>query len=270
MLDPLKPVVAQRPARDPRLLATRIHQDLVRDHGFAGSHQTVRRYVERSWLRPHPELERCFETRSGTTRRSTGPTSSRSGPRAGWSCFHMVMGVRATRSAGLVGSMGLVSFSACHRTAFQHFGGVPRELLNDRTKTVLRTHVGRERPSGERRLHPEALAWAHHYGFRIRLCRAYGAKPKGKVESDVPYVRERLLRAHGFSDHDEANRPWERWNADVARSWPAAFVEVRGGGAAQGLAVGLPCRRYGLTASIAGRTFRLGPAAGGAPAFGRI
>jgi Mu transposase, C-terminal len=30
-------------------------------------------------------------------------------------------------------------------------------------------------------------------------------------------VRERLLRAHGFSDYGEANRAWERWNADVAR-----------------------------------------------------
>jgi Mu transposase-like protein len=117
----------------------------------------------------------------------------------------------------LTGSQDLVTFWACHRAAFRHFGGVPRELLYDRTKTVVRTHVGRERLSGERRLHPEALASAHHYGFRIRLCRAYRAKTKGKVESDVAYVRGRLLRGHSFSDYDEANRAWWRWNADVAR-----------------------------------------------------
>jgi hypothetical protein len=58
MLDPLKPVVDQWLARDPRLLVTRIHQDLARDYGFEGSYQTVRRYVERSRPRPHPELER--------------------------------------------------------------------------------------------------------------------------------------------------------------------------------------------------------------------
>ena len=221
MLDPLKPVVDQWLARDPRLLVTRIHQDLVRDYGFEGSYQTVRRYVERSRPRPRPELERRFETAPGHQAQvdwsyEQAITTS-SGLELPLYCFHMVLGHSRDSFCRLVGSMDLVSFWACHRAAFAHFGGVPRELLYDRTKTVVRTHVGRERLSGERRLHREALASAHHYGFRIRLCRAYRAKTKGKVESDVPYVRERLLRGHGFSDYGEANRAWERWNADVAR-----------------------------------------------------
>jgi Integrase core domain len=129
----------------------------------------------------------------------------------------MVLGHSRDSFCRLTGSLDLVTFWACHRAAFAHFGGVPRELLYDRTKTVVRSHVGRERLSGERRLHPEALASAHHYGFRIRLCRPYRAKTKGKVESDVPYVRERLLGAHSFSDYEQANRGWAQWNADVAR-----------------------------------------------------
>jgi transposase len=32
-------------------------------------------------------------------------------------------------------SQDLVTFWACHRAAFTHFGGVPGELLYDRTKT---------------------------------------------------------------------------------------------------------------------------------------
>ena len=129
----------------------------------------------------------------------------------------MVLGHSRDSYCQLVGSLDLVTFWACHRAAFAHFGGVPRELLYDRTKTVVRTHVGSQRLEAERRLHPEALASAHHYGFRIRLCRPYRAKTKGKVESDVPYVRERLLRAHDFSDYDEANAAWADWNAEVAR-----------------------------------------------------
>src|SRR5690606_4060020 len=39
----------------------------------------------------------------------------------------------------------------------------------------------------------------------------------GKVESDVSYVRGRLLRGHGFADYEQANREWESWNADIAR-----------------------------------------------------
>jgi transposase len=36
-LDPVKPLIDQWLAAEPRLQATRVHQDLVRDHGFEGS-----------------------------------------------------------------------------------------------------------------------------------------------------------------------------------------------------------------------------------------
>jgi hypothetical protein len=102
MLDPLKPVVDQWLAREPRLLATRVHQDLVRDYGFAGSYQTVR--VERSRPLPHPELERRFETAPGHQAQvdwsyeqplTTGSGSSCRSIASTW-CW----GIHATRSAG--------------------------------------------------------------------------------------------------------------------------------------------------------------------------
>jgi Integrase core domain len=130
----------------------------------------------------------------------------------------MVLGHSRDSFCALTGSQDLVTFWACHRAAFRHFGGVPRELLYDRTKTVVRAHVGREIRLGERLFHPEALASAHHYGFRIRLCRAYRPQTKGKVESDVPYVRERLLRGHSFASYQQANAAWRSWNDDVARA----------------------------------------------------
>jgi hypothetical protein len=51
----------------------------------------------------------------------------------------------------------------------------------------------------------------------MRLCQAYRAKTKGKVESDVPYVRERLLRGHSFTSYEEANIAWLAWNEEIAR-----------------------------------------------------
>ena len=126
----------------------------------------------------------------------------------------MVLGHPRDAFLGLVGSQDLVTFWACHRAAFAHFGGVPREILYDRTKTVVRSHVGTERRDGDRRYHPEALASAHHYGFKLRLCRPYRPQTKG---NDVAYVRGRLLRGHGFAGYEQANREWESWNADVAR-----------------------------------------------------
>ena len=64
-LDPFKPLIEGWLQKEPRLRATRIHQDLVLDYGFTGSYQIVRRYVEE--LRPRsPRLaEERFETPPG-------------------------------------------------------------------------------------------------------------------------------------------------------------------------------------------------------------
>jgi transposase len=101
-------------------------------------------------------------------------------------CFHMVLSHSRDSFCSLVGSLDLVTFWACHRAAFSHFGGVPREILYDRTKTVVKQHVGRPHALERGIFHPEALASAYHYGFRMRLCKPYRAKTKGKVESDKP------------------------------------------------------------------------------------
>jgi transposase len=221
MLDALKPLIDQWLAAEPRLLATRVHQDLVRDYGFEGSYNTVRRYVERSRPSPPRRPEERFETAPGFQAQvdwsHEQPIRTSSGLELPLYCFHMVLGHSRDSFCALTGSQDLVTFWSCHRQAFQHFGGVPRELLYDRTKTVVRTHVGKDVTLDERRFHPEALASAHHYGFSMRLCQAYRAKTKGKVEHDVSWVRERLLRAHSFSSYEQGNIAWRAWNEDIAR-----------------------------------------------------
>jgi len=64
-LDRFKPLIDQWLAAQPRLLATRVHQDLVRDYGFEGGYDTVRRYVERSRPKPPARAEVRFETAPG-------------------------------------------------------------------------------------------------------------------------------------------------------------------------------------------------------------
>jgi transposase len=220
-LDPFKPLIDQWLASQPRLQATRIHQDLVRDYGFEGGYGTVRRYVERSRPRPERPVTERFETAPGHQAQvdwsHEQPICTSAGLELPLYCVHMVLGHSRDSFCALTGSQDLVTFWACQRAAFRHFGGVPRELLYDRARTVVRAHVGREIALGERLFDPEALASAHHYGFRIWLCRAYRPQTKGKVESDVPYVRERLLRGHSFASYEQANGAWRAWNDDIAR-----------------------------------------------------
>ena len=107
-----------------------------------------------------------------------------------------------------VASQDLVSFWGCHLRAFRHFGGVPSEILYDRTKTVVRRHVGRGQ---ETPLHQEALAMAAHYGFAIRLAAPRRPESKGRVERQVLIVREHVLQGRDFGsllEMDDAFRAW--------------------------------------------------------------
>ncbi len=223
MLDPFKGVVDGWLQKEPNLRATRIHQDLVRDYGFAGGYQIVQRYVRDQRAAKAPGIaEERFETAPGYQAQvdwsHEEPILTPEGLALPLYCFHMVLSHSRDAFCSLVGSMDLATFWGCHRAAFAHFGGVPKEILYDRTKTVVRQHVGREQGLEQRRLfHPEALASAMHYGFRIRLCKPYRAKTKGKVESDIDYVRGRLLSAHSFRGYEETNASSRIWNEDVAR-----------------------------------------------------
>jgi hypothetical protein len=75
--------------------------------------------------------------------------------------------------------------------AFQTFGGVPREVLFDQMKAVIvEDHRGTQ---GRLLENPEFARFAAHWGFRIRACRPYRAKTKGKVERPVGYVRDNFV-----------------------------------------------------------------------------
>jgi transposase len=220
MLDPLKPTIDAWLEKTPPPQAKRIHQDLVRDYGFTGSYQTVRRYVEQVRPGPPRELEERFETAPGHQAQvdwsHEAPLLAPGGIELPLYAFHMVLGHSRDAFVRFCGSQDLVTFWACHRAAFAHFGGVPAEILYDRTKTVVKSHVGRLRGLDEL-YHPEAVASATHYGFRLRLCLPGHAKTKGKVESDVRWLRGRLTAGHSFTSYEEADAAWAAWNEAVAR-----------------------------------------------------
>jgi hypothetical protein len=124
--------------------------------------------------------------------------------------------------------MDLATFWACHREAFAHFGGVPATILYDRTKTVVRRHVGKDEVTP---LHPEAVAFADHYGFGIRLCAPYRPQSKGRVERMVEVTRSHVLAGRTFGSVDEMKAAWEAWlpirRAQVHRTH-GEVIAVRG------------------------------------------
>jgi transposase len=97
---------------------------------------------------------------------------------------------------------------------FAYIGGVPRELLFDQLKAVI---VDDGRPHGGKLLeNPEFLRFAAHWGFRIRACRPYRAKTKGKVERPIHYVRRNFLYGREFLADGDLDAQRLAWLEEVA------------------------------------------------------
>ena len=101
---------------------------------------------------------------------------------------------------------------ACHKAAFEAFGGVPRQILYDRMKTA----VSGEDADGQVVYNRTLGELAHHYGFLPKACRPYRPETKGKVERPFRYIREDFFLGGVFRDLDDLNRQFKGWLGDVA------------------------------------------------------
>ena len=89
--------------------------------------------------------------------------------------------------------------------------GLTAEQLYDRPRTVCYPN-----PEGRVVWNPTFKAFAEHWGFEPRLCRAYRAQTKGKVESGVKYVKRNFLPGRSFVDIVDFTEQLAEWNATVA------------------------------------------------------
>ena len=131
--------------------------------------------------------------------------------------FHMTLSYSRDPFCCFTTSQDLGTFFDCHRRAFAHFGGVPGSIVYDRTKTVVRRHVA---PREAVPLHPEAAAFAEHYGFVIDVLAAYRPTGKGRVERQVAIVRDHVLAGRRFASLAELDGAFTAVGADPPRPAP--------------------------------------------------
>lgn len=98
-----------------------------------------------------------------------------------------------------------------HEQAFSYFGGHTQEHLYDRPRTVCEP-----RGAGGVRWNTTFKAFADFWGFEPRLCRAYRAQTKGKVESGVKYLKRNFLVGRRFRDDLDLEEQLQEWTATVA------------------------------------------------------
>jgi transposase len=203
-IDPYVAVVEAWLRADLDLRASVIHERLVDQYDFAGSYQRVKLFCREARPRIAAELAVSDENRlAGLHRRfevvpgaqaqvdwgDEGAILAHVGVPRVYS-FHMVLSYSRDPFCCFTTSMNAATWWDCHRRAFAHFGGVPASIVYDRTKTVVKRHV---RPGAAVPLHPDAAAFAGHYGFTIDVLAAYRPTGKGRVERQVHIVREHVL-----------------------------------------------------------------------------
>jgi transposase len=106
--------------------------------------------------------------------------------------------------------------------ALNYFGGVSKDILFDNAKCIMieRDAYG----EGQHRWNSKLLQLSADYGFRLRACRPYRAKTKGKVERFNGYLKHSFitplaatLKQAGLAlDIDTANGQVGQWLHDVA------------------------------------------------------
>ena len=222
VITPLVGVVEAWLRADITLKGSVIHERLVTEHGFTGSYQRVKMFLAEARPRiaaeladadenPLTGLHRRFEVVPGAQAQvdwgDEGDLLAHVGISRVYS-FHMTLSHSRDPFTCFTTSMDLATFWDCHRRAFAHFGGVPGSIVYDRTKTVIRRHVA---PGAAVPLHPEAAAFAEHYGFTIDVLAAYRPTGKGRVERQVNINRDHVIAGRRFDSITELDGAFEAW-----------------------------------------------------------
>jgi transposase len=190
----------------------------LKEIGYKGGYSTVKEYLQPKREAARTAAVRRFETPAGRQAQVDWGhlgTVTVNGERHRVSGFTFTLGYSRMMMAEAALDQKLGTLLRLHEEAFRQLGGVPEEILYDRMKTVWVTVDDR----GEIVWNPLFLDFARYWGFTPRLCKAYRAQTKGKVESGVKYVRRNFLcglLGKEPSSLEELNAQMKVWVWNVA------------------------------------------------------
>jgi len=212
-LDPYKAIIRSRLEEYPDLSSVRLLEE-IKAAGYTGGYSQLTLYVHQVRPRPEPEPVIRFETEPAHQAQIDFAEV-----RLPWGKRYVllvVLGYSRLMWLRFYPKQDMRTLIDGLEEAFGFFGGVPRELLFDQMKSVITRDL---RDQGERLVeNAEFLRFAAHWGFRIRACRPYRAKTKGKVERPIRYLRENFLYGREFlgdSDLADQTDAWLHGTANV-------------------------------------------------------
>jgi transposase len=198
------------------LSAQRVYQDLVVEVGFAGSYQSVKRFVRqlrqeqpaRVWrieVQPGEEVQVDFGLGAPVV---DGPGQRR----RPW-VLRAVLSYSRKAYSEAVFHQTTENFIRCLENAFRSFGGVAQVVNLDNLRAAVH-----QADWCDPELNPKLVSFCRHYGCALLPCRPRTPEHKGKTERGIGYLKDNALRGRTFSSltaHNEFLRQWEKSVADV-------------------------------------------------------
>jgi transposase len=197
------------------LWVTTIHRALVEQFGFSGSYSSVRRLAQR-FRSKHPKATCILDFAPGEAAQvdfGRGPTITDvfTGEVVKTWIFVMTLCFSRHMYAEIVPDQKLETWLACHRRAFEWFGGVPSKLIIDNTKCAI-TRACFHDPEVQR----SYAELAEGYGFLISPCPPADPQIKGRVEAGVKYVKNNFVPLREYRSLADGNDQLKRWLLETA------------------------------------------------------
>ncbi len=215
-LDGLEEWLAER-LRQHRGNADVVRQELMREHGISISLRTVERAVAglRRELRAEQVATVRFETAPGEQLQIDfgEATVAVAGEPMKVHLFVATLGYSRRPYVAVFTHQRQAAWMSGIEGAFRHFGGLPRELLLDNAKALVKFHDARTR---EVEFNERFHAFCRHWDVVPKACAPYRARTKGKDERGVGYVKRNAIAGHRFEALSalEAHLAW--WMREVA------------------------------------------------------
>jgi len=210
LLDPYQDTITTWLEEDMEYTAAWIY-DHLRTMGFHGSYEIVKRTVASIKAERQKIAYMRFETEPGYQAQvdfGEFQVDNADGTTKKLYLFSMILGYSREIYGELIERCDLPSFLDCHIRAFEHFGGVPKQILYDRMRNVF---IGKV--AGKNKLNDTLMGFALHYGFKPEVTPSYAAWVKGKIERPYSFIREGFWRGYGFVCLETANRDLQQWLA---------------------------------------------------------
>jgi transposase len=191
-LDPYKPYITELINNSTARLPCSAILGLIRQNGYSGGRSMLQRYlaVEYKKLSLTADPIVRYETIPGEQAQADW-TTIRSGKTPIYA-FVITLGYSRLSYVRFTKSCKDEDLLYCLEKSFAYFNGVPKTILYDNMKSVVikRDAYGVNHHQFNRKM----LDYSKLYGFKIKLCRPYRAKTKGKVERFNRYLKENFYR----------------------------------------------------------------------------